>query len=48
MYPNLNPINKVVAWANDTNQRTNPSTPSLQDIVPVSHDGAWREEIEID
>ena len=29
-------------------QHTNASIPNLQDIVTVSHDGAWHEDIEIE
>ena len=44
----MDPIDKVIACANDSGPRTDPSIPSLQDIVAVSYDGACCEEIEID
>ena len=44
----MDPIGKVVKWANDFGPRSDPSIPILQDIVTVSQDGAWREEIEIE
>ena len=44
----MNSIEKVVAWAGPPSSSNVTSSSALQDIVTVSNDGAWREEIEIE
>ena len=47
----MDPIEKVVAWESSPKsspQQSVPGIPKLQNIVTVSHDGAWREKIDIE